>query len=191
MEQYKEENVVVQNFDKQAIAFHLNGDVMVNLTEMAKPYGKQPYEFLRLPKTEEFVNELKSDTGLSRIGQLENQVVKTIKGGNHQGTYAIDLVAIKFAGWLNVKFEVWMAQTIRDILTGRIKSSETNQANYFECQREIKKLKQERSELLEIFYKTDSGERVKEINRLIKELKANSDNYKKLAIENQLTLELN
>lgn len=56
-----------------------NGDnVMVNATQMAKAFGKQPYEWLRLPSTKEFLDEL---TTTRKSLSCDYQPVITKKGG--------------------------------------------------------------------------------------------------------------
>jgi hypothetical protein len=74
----------------------------MNATEMAKPFGKRPADWLRLPSTISFLNTL-SDVRKSHIGDF--QIV--IKGGNGpQGTWFIREVAIEFARWLDPKFKI-------------------------------------------------------------------------------------
>lgn len=56
-----------------------NGDnVIVNATQMAKAFGKQPHEWLRLPSTKEFLDEL---TITRKSLNVEYQAVITKKGG--------------------------------------------------------------------------------------------------------------
>lgn len=49
---------------------------MVSATEMAKPFDKQPYEYLRLPSTNELI---KAVVRKSHIG--ENQIIKSVREG--------------------------------------------------------------------------------------------------------------
>ena len=47
----------VFRYEDNNITFQLDsGDLMVNLTEMAKPFGKQVYERRRLPSTFYFIS---------------------------------------------------------------------------------------------------------------------------------------
>lgn len=96
------------------ITFQLgNGDVMVNATEMAKPFGKTPHEYLRLPSTNEL---FKAIAGKSRIS--ENQLVRTKFGSSHNGggTWLHEDVAIDFAQWLSVDFRLWVNDRIKELL---------------------------------------------------------------------------
>lgn len=49
---------------------------------MAKPFGKTPYEWLRLPSTISFIEVLKQ---YGKIPKADNQAVNTIKGGLGSG----------------------------------------------------------------------------------------------------------
>lgn len=62
---------------------------MVNATQMAKPFGKLPNEFLRLPSTTTLI---KAIAGKSRIAL--NQLVVTKRGGNNPGTWMHEDVAL-------------------------------------------------------------------------------------------------
>jgi len=64
---------------------------MVNATQMAKPFGKLPNEFLRLPSTTTLI---KAIAGKSRIAL--NQLVVTKRGGNNPGTWMHEDVALDF-----------------------------------------------------------------------------------------------
>ena len=84
-----------------------NGKIMVNATEMAKPFGKQPYEFLRLPYTLKFIDALEA-TGKSR-SLLINQI-------NGVGTWMHEDVALEFARWLSPAFAIWCNDRIKELL---------------------------------------------------------------------------
>lgn len=79
---------------------------MVNATEMAKPFGKRPTDWLRLPSTQTFVTQL-SEVRKSHITDL----VKTARGrfsdGEAQGTWLHEDVALEFARWLSSAFAIW------------------------------------------------------------------------------------
>lgn len=94
-------------------------DTMINATEMWKSMGglknKQPYEFLRLPSTIEYLEAFKSEPGKFRFTP-----VLTIKGnysdGTRQGTWMHRWVAIRYAQWLNPKFAIWVDSKIDELL---------------------------------------------------------------------------
>jgi len=88
-----------------------NGDVMINATQMAKPFGKQVYEYLRLPSTNELI---KVKAGKSRIA--EDQLVKTIRGGTNPGTWMHEDIALDFAQWLSIDFKLWCMDRIKELM---------------------------------------------------------------------------
>ncbi len=99
------------------ITFELSGgEVMVNLTEMAKAFGKRPNDFLGLPSTNELIEAVTRKFGITR-----SEVVTTIKGnysdGRNQGTWANRLVALSFAQWLSVDFHLICLEKIEELLT--------------------------------------------------------------------------
>lgn len=97
------------------ITFELaNGDVMVNLTEMAKAFGKRPNDFLGLPSTNQLVKAITRKSGIS-----ENQVVIQKQGAPQfgGGTWANRLVALSFAQWLSVDFHLICLEKIEELLT--------------------------------------------------------------------------
>lgn len=96
------------------ITFELaNGDVMVNLTEMAKAFGKRPNDFLSLPSANELIRAITRKSGNS-----ENQVVITKAGSSEfgGGTWANRLVALSFAQWLSVDFHLICLEMIEGLL---------------------------------------------------------------------------
>ncbi len=101
------------NYNGTNITFQLgNGDVMVNATEMAKPFGKSPNHFLRTQTTKDFINEL---SALRKCNPTD--LVKVINGGNNFGTWMHEDVALEFSRWLSPKFAIWCNDRIKELLT--------------------------------------------------------------------------
>ena len=63
------------------ITFQKGDSVMVNATEMAKPFGKRCNDFLSTKQTKELISSLSAKTGISATG-----LVTVNQGGNNQGT---------------------------------------------------------------------------------------------------------
>ncbi len=113
-----ENSIISFDYDGNAIHFDAsNGDdIMVNLTEMAKPFGKNPHDFLRLDSTKAFIEALKSNTGFSRDSDLVR-----VERGAMGGTWAHRYIAVEFAGWLKIDFRVKMVMTFEEYLrTGSV-----------------------------------------------------------------------
>ena len=97
------------------ITFEKGSSVMVNATEMAKPFGKRPVDWLRLPSTQTFIKQL------SEVRKSHNtNFVVTAKGNSsefEQGTWLHEDVALEFARWLSPAFAIWCNDRIKELLT--------------------------------------------------------------------------
>lgn len=123
-------NVILEyEFNNQVVEFDISGsDVLVNATEMGKVFGKEPFDFLKQEGTKRFVEELKAAFQANRTdGESERNagnaafqpenVVRSDRGGADGGaTWMHRTLALKFAAWLDPKFEVWVFQTIDKLL---------------------------------------------------------------------------
>lgn len=99
----------VFKYNGQNITFQLgNGDVMVNATEMAKPFGKRPIDWLRLPSTTQFIDTLQA-VRKSHRSELVNQI-------NGVGTWFHEDVTIEFARWLSPQFAIWTNDRIKELI---------------------------------------------------------------------------
>lgn len=100
----------VFNYHGHGITFSMdNGDVMVNLTEMAKPFGKLPAHFLSNEQTKSYIQVLKESLTIGI------PIVTTVEG-KYGGTWAHQKLALKFAAWLNPRFELWIFDRIEELL---------------------------------------------------------------------------
>jgi hypothetical protein len=111
------------------------GDVMVNATEMAKIFGKEPKDFLRLNNVKNYIEALLKKNIVADSTQNEQKNVKNEPKNNYivadvprynmdniyyssnkAGTFMNRKLALKFAAWLDVEFELWVQDTIESIL---------------------------------------------------------------------------
>jgi len=99
------------DFGSQGIRFeNRNGKVWVNLTDMAKASGKRFPDWNRLDSTTEFITALEGIVGFRTM-------VSNVGGSPETtGTWAIEEVAIKFAAWCSVSFEIWVCQQIKTLM---------------------------------------------------------------------------
>lgn len=105
----------VFSYKGSAITFNKNGTVMVNATEMAKPFGKRPVDWLQNQQSKEFIKAL-AEVRNSTTADL----VRVTKGGNdknNQGTWMHEDVALEFARWLSPAFAIWCNDRIKELLT--------------------------------------------------------------------------
>lgn len=89
------ENQIFQ-YNGSPITFQKGDSVMVNATEMAKPFGKRCNDFLSTKQTKELISSLSAKTGISATG-----LVTVNQGGNNQGTWMHEDVALEFLSTLS------------------------------------------------------------------------------------------
>ncbi|MDA3912278.1 MAG: KilA-N domain-containing protein [Bacteroidales bacterium] len=91
-------------------------NVMVNATEMTKVFGKRIPFFLKADHTKVFINALElTPFGDSSEPLKRDEIIKTVNGVS---TWMHRILALKFAAWLDPKFEVWIFSTIDEIILG-------------------------------------------------------------------------
>lgn len=99
-----------------------------NLNALHKASGegkhKSPSEWLRLKQTNELIAEL--ETNLLKNNQdgnsrLAHKAVNSVHGGTTPGTFAHELLAIEYAGWISPAFRLQVNQTFLDYKTGKLK----------------------------------------------------------------------
>lgn len=121
-----ENQIVVYKYDDQEIEFDLGKNVMVNATEMAKPFGAKVNEFMSNAQTKSFINAcLKSGNSRFISVQSKDDLYYSQK---KSGTWMHRILALKFAAWLDPDFELWVYHTIDQIVFATARQiEETNQ----------------------------------------------------------------
>lgn len=104
--------LAVFSYQGASITFDRGDAVMVNATEMAKPFGKSATHWLRNQQVQEFISEL-SKLRICNLGDL----VQVKHGGADNGTWMHEDVALEFARWLNPTFAIWCNDRIKELLT--------------------------------------------------------------------------
>lgn len=106
------ENQIFQ-YNGSPISFQKGNSVMVNATEMAKPFGKLAKDWLSNKSTKEFISTLSA----VRTIPLTDLVVVRQGGNVEQGTWLHEDVAVEFARWLSPTFAIWCNDRIKELLT--------------------------------------------------------------------------
>lgn len=78
-----------------------------------EPDSKKPSEWLRGKQAQELVDQL----------EAENPAIKTInviKGRGVTGTFAHELIAVSYAGWISPLFQLKVNQTFLDVRSGKL-----------------------------------------------------------------------
>lgn len=101
-------------YNGSPVSFQKGNSVMINATQMAKPFGKRPNDYLSLPSTNELLRAITRKLCIS-----DNQLVITKAGSpqNGGGTWMHEDVALDFAQWLSVDFRLWVNDRIKELLT--------------------------------------------------------------------------
>lgn len=99
-------------YNGSPISFQKGDSVMVNATQMAKSFGKEPKFWLMNQSTTDYLNELSKVRNLTLA-----DLVQVTKGGNNSGTWMHEDVAMEFARWLSPAFAIWCNDRIKELLT--------------------------------------------------------------------------
>ena len=126
-------------YNGSPISFQKGDGVMVNATEMAKPFGKRPAKWLELPSTTQFIDSLIAVRKLDRS--------KLIQQINGIGTWMHEDVALEFARWLSPSFAIWCNDRIKELLTTGVTTvSNDDEAIAYAMQVLNKRLEQAKAE---------------------------------------------
>lgn len=105
-------NSQIFQYNNNAVTFRMDGGITyVSATEMAKPFGKRPNDYLSLPSTNELVKAITRKSGIA-----ENQLIKINRGGLNPATWLHEDVALDFAQWLSVDFRLWCLDRLKELL---------------------------------------------------------------------------
>jgi len=85
-----------------------NEDVLINATEMARPFNKRAAEWLRLSSTIEYIETLEAMGKSHRSGMVVTE--------NGVGTWMHEEIALEFARWLSPAFGIWCNDRIRELM---------------------------------------------------------------------------
>lgn len=103
-------------FDYQGQPVHFNADGWINATVVAERFGKKPAHWLELESTKEYIQRL-SQRVASNVGKTDITLVKTRRGNSEtSGTWLHPKLAVKFARWLSVDFEIWCDEQIDQLI---------------------------------------------------------------------------
>ncbi len=122
------------NFMKPSVDGHPNNTPMIagveittdeagrfNLNALHRASGtgdhKAPNQWLRTKQAKELISELTNQTANSQSG---HEVLKVINGGVAPGTFAHELLAISYAGWISPAFQLQVNQVFLDYRTGKL-----------------------------------------------------------------------
>ena len=104
-----------------------------NLNALHKASGlegaKRPSKWLANQSTVELIQELDSQSPNSGLAQ---KAINSVKGGNNSGTFAHELLAISYAGWISPKFQLQVNQIFLDYKNGNLKPASPAKMSRFD-----------------------------------------------------------
>lgn len=108
-----ETNLTVFKYEGKDVSFlpQDNNNTLINATEMARVFGKFPKDFLKTQQTKEFIAALTSRT---KIPLADLLIVKN--GGENNGTWMHEDLAMEFARWLSPDFSIWCNDRIKELM---------------------------------------------------------------------------
>ncbi len=107
------ENQIFQ-YNGSPITFQKGDSVMVNATQMAKPFSKSAKHWLSNQSTEDYLSELSKVRNLTFADLV---IVSKGSPDNGGGTWMHEDVALEFARWLSPAFAIWCNDRIKELLT--------------------------------------------------------------------------
>lgn len=109
--------IIPFDYDGNEISFNTEG--WINATEIARPFGKRPVDWLKQDETREY---------LKVLGEILNcdpeSLLETRRGRYHSGTWLHPKLGVRFAQWLDIRFAVWCDMQIDSILHGDLGAKE-------------------------------------------------------------------
>ena len=106
------------------ISFHKGDNLMVNATQMAKPFNKSPKDFLKTEQSKRFIE------ALSEVKKILSSDLVKVTYGNNGGTWMHEDVALEFARWLSPAFAIWCNDRIKELLMKGTVSTGATQTDY-------------------------------------------------------------
>jgi len=98
-------------YGNNSITFQLgDGTVMVNATEMAKPFKKRTVDWLDNQYTKRFI------ATLSEVRKSVSSDLVIVTYGDQGGTWFHEDVAMEFARWLAPQFGIWCNDRIKELM---------------------------------------------------------------------------
>lgn len=102
-------NSIVRSFNNSNIRFEKRGEhTWVCLTDMAKASGKEVKHYRENKSARELEEAMNETVGIPTVNSVE---------GRGHGTWAIEEIALDFAGWCSVQFKIWMLQQIKTLMS--------------------------------------------------------------------------
>ncbi|MDE9539782.1 KilA-N domain-containing protein [Xenorhabdus bovienii] len=104
-------NIIHFEYEGHPVFFNEEG--WINATDIASKFGKVPNEWVRLPETIAYIQALECRYG--KIPYVKTSKARKDRGG---GTWLHPKLAVRFARWLSIDFEIWCDEQIDALIRG-------------------------------------------------------------------------
>jgi phage antirepressor YoqD-like protein len=103
--------IIKYEFNDAVVSFEKGDGIMVNATEMAKPFGKTCKDWLKTEQSRRMI------AAIGERKKIHSSDLVRVTYGNEGGTWMHEDVALVFAQWLSPDFYVWCNDRIKELLT--------------------------------------------------------------------------
>ena len=100
-------------YEGSPVTFQIGEATMVNATEMAKSFGKQPVDWLKTNQAKSFLDAFSK---LKNISFADLLIVRKGSSNLGGGTWMHEDVALEFARWLSPQFAIWCNDRIKELM---------------------------------------------------------------------------
>jgi hypothetical protein len=107
-------------YDGHQIQFRDDG--WFNATTASSKFGKEPYEWLRLPDTLTYIHALER-----KYGKIPYYTTRKGKAG---GTWMHPKLGVPFARWLDIDFALWCDEQIESLIHGTPEQTDWNRLRH-------------------------------------------------------------
>ena len=128
------------------VTFSNGENVMVNATQMAKVFGKRPNDWLSLPSTKEFLDELIT-TRKSCSCDYQPVITKNCAPEYGGGTWLTEDAALEFARWLSPSFAIWCNDRIKELIKNGVSDIRETPQDYLSALKALVAKEEERLRL--------------------------------------------
>lgn len=129
-------------FNENPVTFILgrNNSIMIDASQMAKPFEKRVIEFMSNETTKKFIAEILKEENMKILGIESESDLYVVRPNS--GTWMHRILALKLAAWLDPAFELWVYSTIDNILFGKHVEREKSFERTLSFQKQIDELKE-------------------------------------------------
>lgn len=158
--------IVSYDYEGTPVSFSKGDGVMINATEMAKPFGKNVRQWFDNPGTHEFIETLAVARGIAPtvekrtslntkdLAERYPQLVKVVRGGIvskvTQGTWIHEDIALEFARWLSPTFAIWCNDRIKELLTQGVTTTNDDDATLLNAMNILQRRIEEKAQRLQM-----------------------------------------